>query len=86
MGTSTSEGAIKRKIVSFRLSDEEYAAVEERSRKHGFPSISLFARSAALAGRSTDPVNSPLDVELNKLWRRIEAIVATLEQISALSA
>ena len=78
-----SEGLIKRRIISFRLSDDEYASVEEASRKHGFPSISLFARSATLTCHSTEPILSPLDVELNKLWRRIEAIVATLERIAA---
>jgi hypothetical protein len=77
-----SEGR-KCRIISFRLSDDEYGAVEEASRKHGFQSISLFARSATLTGHSAEPVHSPLDVELNKLWRRIETLTAALEQIAA---
>jgi transposase len=80
------EALTKRKIISFRLSDEEYAAVEKKSRKNGFPSISVFARSSTLTERDTDPVSTPLDVELNKLWRRIEAIVTKLEELAALSA
>jgi len=78
-----SKGLIKRRIISFRLSDNEYIPVEEASRKHGFPSVSLFARSATLAWHSTERVSSPLGVELDKLWRRIEAIIAALEQIAA---
>jgi hypothetical protein len=85
MGILMSDERIKRRIISFRLSDEEYWAVEEVSRKHGFQSISLFARSATLTCHSTEPIYSPLDVELNKLWRRIETLTAALEQIAASS-
>ena len=78
-----SEEDIKCKIISFRVSDQDYYAVEEASRKQGFTSVSLFARSATLTCNSSDFVHSPLDVDINRLWRRIEALTTTLEQLAA---
>jgi hypothetical protein len=78
-----SEENIKCKIISFRVSDHDYYAVEEASRRQGFTSVSLFARSATLACNSSEMVHSPLDVEINRLWRRIEVLTTTLEQIAA---
>jgi hypothetical protein len=77
-----SEEAIKCRIISFRVSDQDYEAVEEASRKQGFTSVSLFARSATLAFNSSEAVHSPLDVEINRLWRRIEVLTTALEQIA----
>jgi hypothetical protein len=79
----TPEGQIKSKVVSFRISDDEYESVETASEKHGFASVSLFARAATLKCFSFEPVNTPLDVELNRLWRRIEILTSALEQITA---
>jgi hypothetical protein len=78
-----SEEDIKCKIISFRVSDQDYYTVEEASRRQGFTSVSLFARSATLTCNSSEPVHSPLDVEINRLWRRIEVLTTTLEQIAA---
>lgn len=79
-----SEEPIKSRIISFRLSDDEYLIVQEISRKQGFASVSLFARSATLAScNSSDLVHAPVDVEIAGLWRRIEALTATLEKIAA---
>jgi hypothetical protein len=78
-----SEEDIKSRIISFRVSDHDYEAVEQASRKQGFASVSLFARSATLAGVTSEVVQSPLDVEINRLWRRIEVLTTTLEQIAA---
>ncbi len=78
-----SEEDIKCKIISFRVSDQDYYAVEEASRKQGFTSVSLFARSATLTCNSSETVHSPLDVEINRLWRRIEVLTTTLEQLAA---
>jgi hypothetical protein len=75
--------AIKCKIISFRVSDHEYWAVEEASRKHGFTGVSVFARSATLACNSSEPVHSSLDMDINRLWRRIEAITRALEELTA---
>jgi hypothetical protein len=77
------EEAIKCRIISFRVSDQDYEAVEEASRKQGFTSVSLFARSATLAFNSSELVHSPLDVEINRLWRRIEVLTTALEHIAA---
>jgi hypothetical protein len=78
-----SEALTKYKVLSFRLSDEEYKQVEAAGRKHGFVSASLFARAAALRGDSLEPVRTPLDLELNRLWRRVEALTSALEQTSS---
>ncbi|HMF77546.1 MAG TPA: hypothetical protein VK604_17950 [Bryobacteraceae bacterium] len=78
-----SEEDIKSKIISFRVSDHDYGAVEEASRKHGFTSVSLFARSATLSCNTSELVHSPLDVEINRLWRRIEVLTAALETLTA---
>jgi hypothetical protein len=78
-----SEEDIKCRIISFRVSDHDYEAVEEASKKQGFASVSLFARSATLMCNSSELVRSPLDVEINRLWRRIEVLTTALEQIAA---
>jgi hypothetical protein len=76
------EGLIKYRVLSFRLSDDEYRQVEAAGRKCGFVSASLFARAAALKGDSSEPVNTPLDLEINRVWRRVEVLTSTLEQMS----
>jgi hypothetical protein len=76
-------GDTKSKIVSFRLSDGEYSAVEERSRKLCFPSVSQFARSLTVASDSPDAACAPLDIDINRLWRRLEALTGALEKIAA---
>lgn len=78
-----SEGHIKCKVVSFRIADEEYEKIEELARNSGFASVSFFAREAALRSTPFEPVKTPLDVELNRLWRRMEAVTASIEHIIA---
>ena len=78
-----SEGPIKCKIISFRVSDEEYEAVKETSWKQGFPSVSVFARATTLTFNSSEVVQPAVDVEINRLWRRIEALTTALESIAA---
>ena len=78
-----SEEDIKCKIISFRVSDQDFYTVEEASRKQGFSSVSLFARSATLTCNSSENVHSPLDIDINRLWRRIEVLTTTLEQLAA---
>jgi hypothetical protein len=75
--------SIRCRIISFRVSDHEYEEVEEASRKHGFIGVSVFARSATLARNSAEPIHSSVDVEINRLWRRIEAITTALEELVA---
>jgi hypothetical protein len=70
------------KIISFRLSDAEYRAVEAASRINGFASVSLFARSAALGCDSGKSVHTPLDVDINRLWRRIEVLTTKLDEMT----
>ena len=78
-----SEEDIKCKIISFRVSDQDFYTVEEASRKQGFSSVSLFARSATLTCNSSETVHSPLNIDINRLWRRIEVLTTTLEQLAA---
>ena len=74
--------SIKCKVVSFRLSDEEFQTVDVVTQKHGFASVSLFARSATLKCDTSEPVKTPLDMEINRLLRRIEVLTSALEQIT----
>jgi Mobilization protein NikA len=76
------EGQTKSKIVSFRLSSEEYQAVDDVTQKHGFASVSLFARSATLKCDTDEPVKTPLDMEINRLLRRIEVLISAVEKIT----
>jgi hypothetical protein len=77
------EGLTKYKVVSFRISDADYEKIEAAGRRYGFTSAALFARAAALREDSPEPVRTPLDLELNRLWRRLEALSSALEQLSA---
>ena len=76
------DGQTKSKIVSFRLSDKEYQTVDDVTRKHGFASVSLFARSATLKCDTNEPVKTPADMEINRLFRRIEVLASAIEQIT----
>ncbi len=83
LGIAIPESAIKRKIVSFRVSDDEFQVVDETCRKLGFSSVATFARSATLMCNSSDPVRSPVDMEFDRLWRRIDVLTTTLEELTA---
>lgn len=78
-----SAGNIKSKIISFRVSDEEYKTVEAASQKQGFPSVSLFARFTTLSSHLSETFKSPLDTDFNRLWRRLDALTDTLERLAA---
>lgn len=75
------EGQIKCKVVSFRIDDDEYSKAERIARINGFASVSCFAREATLKCTPAEIVNTPLDVEMNRLWRRIDALTSSLEKI-----
>jgi hypothetical protein len=75
------EGQIKCKVVSFRIDDDEYSKAEKIAKINGFASVSCFAREATLKCTPAEVVNTPLDVEMNRLWRRIDALASSLENI-----
>jgi hypothetical protein len=75
------EGQIKCKVVSFRIADDEYLKAEMIAKTNGFASVSCFAREATLKCTPLESVNTPLDVEINRLWRRMEALTSSLEEI-----
>lgn len=74
---------IRTRIISFRMSEPEFEAVEEASRRQGFESISRFARAATLHSQATEPKQSAFDDEVSRLWRRIEALTTALEKLVA---
>ncbi len=70
------------KIISFRVSDDEYGAVEVASRRQGFRSVPLFARWIVLNEKVDDPNQTVVDCDINRLWRRLEAVIAVLEDLT----
>jgi hypothetical protein len=77
-----SDGVTKTRIISFRVSDEEYRVVNEESKKVGFASVSLFARSATLTGNRQEPTPPIVPVDVQDLWSRVDALTAALEHIA----
>jgi len=65
------------KLLSVRLSAVEFAEAEEVSLKHGYRSLSAFARSAILAFILTP--NSATEQDLR---RRIDQLSAELQRLS----
>ena len=74
---------VKSNVVSFRLSDVEYDAVEAVSRLHGFASVSVFARSATVTCNSSEAIHRALTVDINRLWHRLEALTTAFEDTAA---
>lgn len=74
---------LKCKIVSFRLSDPEYEAVEAESRVHGFSSVSVFARSATLTCNSSESIDAALKIDITRLLQRLEALTTAFEATAA---
>jgi hypothetical protein len=72
----------KSKILSFRLSNAEYDAIEKASHLHGFRSMALFARSAVLAFQPTANT-SPLEVNVVQLWGRLQVLASEVENLAA---
>ncbi len=68
----------KSKMVSFRLSAEQYERAEQACREHGYRSVSLFARNAMLAFYS-DGTASGSQRELMELRRRLDKLVLDLQ-------
>lgn len=73
----------RNRIVSFRLSDAEYRAIEASIRSSGIPNVSLYARSAALARSPEEHVCTPLDLDINRLWCRLDQLAKALEEMTA---
>jgi hypothetical protein len=73
----------KNNVISFRLSGREYKAIEQISRRQGFPSVSLFARSVTMACESSATTSVPREREIEKLWSCIHLLGRALEQLVA---
>ena len=74
---------MKSRVISFRLSEQEFGEVAAKSVEQGFSSVSLFARWLTLDCRPIVPSQSVIDSEINRLWRRLEALICTVEEITA---
>lgn len=72
----------KSRVVSFRLSNAEYEAIEKASRIQGFGSMALFARAATLSFQSWPNAPSPVDTKVAEVWRRIDLLTSELEKIT----
>ena len=74
--------SIKCKVISFRISDQEYDSVSMKSLQHGFLSVPLFARSVTLAYDGEHPIQSHIDNEINRLWHRLETLIHAVERVT----
>jgi hypothetical protein len=71
----------KSKIVSFRLSEAEYEAIEEICRLNGFSSMAYFARSAILAFSSGVQKHQPLEEEIVDIRKRLDALMSAFREL-----
>lgn len=71
----------KSKIVSFRLSEAEYEAVEQICRVNGFSSMAFFARSATLAFGSGMEKQQPMEEEIVKIRKRLDALMRAFNKL-----
>lgn len=83
MEKSVRQEPVKGKIISFRIADEEYLKIETLAKNSGFASVSYFAREATLKSTAFEPLRTPLDVQLERLRHRIEALNSSIERIIA---
>jgi len=74
------------RIVSFRLLEDEYRALENRCVSEGIRSISDLARSAVcrMIQRGNEPVDQTLEEELCKLRGRMEGLDSELRRLGDL--
>ena len=73
------------RIVSFRLLEDEYRALENRCVSEGIRSISDFARSAVCCMiRGKEPLDQALEEELGKLRGRMEGLDSELRRLGGL--
>ena len=72
--------ALKCKIVSFRIADEEYLRIEELAKNSGFTSVSYFAREATLKGSPLQPANVPVNVHIERLGSQLEALTLSIDK------
>jgi hypothetical protein len=77
-----SDGTCKSNIISFRLSDDDYESVQQESGRQGFASVSTFARFATVTFNAPKQVHSQFDADVNRLWRRLDALTTALERLA----
>jgi hypothetical protein len=68
------------RMLSFRLSRDEYERAEEASRLQGYRSVALFARSAVLASTGTE--SGSYDSQITELYRKVNHLETELNFVS----
>jgi hypothetical protein len=70
------------RIVSFRLSDEEYDSLKNVTVSRGARSVSEFTRSVACTKEASDGEPEKIGDELRSLNARMEALVHRIETLT----
>ncbi len=70
----------KNKTISFRLSEQEYAAADHIRQERNFESMSIFARCAVLAFSSHPPETA--EAVLESMKQRLDAVVQQVADLA----
>ena len=72
---------IRKRLINFRVTDEEYARIKATSDSHGARCVSEFARAVMAGGgpRLATPSDSADSVDLNNKLRSVEHRLGVLE-------
>ena len=75
----------RRRLISFRLSDDEYDRLRSLSAEHGAPSLSDFVRSRMCAMTAAgEPWEERLDCTMKEFGKRTTGLLAVVEQMGQL--
>jgi hypothetical protein len=72
----------RRRLISFRLSDDEYDRLRSLSDEHGAPSLSDFVRSRMCAmTEACDPWEEKLDCTMKEFGKQTTGLLTVVEQM-----
>ena len=75
----------RRRLISFRLSDDEYDRLRSLSVEHGAPSLSDFVRSRMCAmTEACEPWEEKLDCTMREFGKQTTGLLTVVEQIGHL--
>jgi len=75
----------RRRLISFRLSDDEYFRLKNLSAEHGAPSLSDFVRSTMCAmTEACEPWEEELDCTMKEFGRQTTGLRTVVEQMGHL--
>ncbi len=75
---------LRSRMVSFRLSPEEYQRFQKLGKEHHIHSLSDLARKAVEAMVAADQHTDPLALELHDLRAKVRSLSQELDQLSSL--